>query len=79
MSILRILLMSAGGGVILIAAIGGFGGYAVWGLIGGVLLVLLAAIAKESASKENAEFVAWKAQRDAQQRKEWESKVRSQQ
>lgn len=43
---LRILIMAAGGGVILFAALGAFGGYAVWGVLGGILLLILAAIAK---------------------------------
>jgi hypothetical protein len=43
---LRIGLMAVGGGIILLAALGAFSVYAVWGVLAGVLLLILAAIAK---------------------------------
>lgn len=45
-SVLRIVLMATGAGALLLAALGAFEGYGLWVIIGGVLLILLAAIAK---------------------------------
>jgi DNA-directed RNA polymerase subunit RPC12/RpoP len=45
-SVLRIILMAIGGAIILFAALGAFGDYMIWGVLGGVLLLILAAIAK---------------------------------
>lgn len=76
MNPLRIILMSAGGGVILVAALGGFGSAAIWAVMGGVLLVILAAFAKDGGKpQDDAEFAKWKAQREAAQRKDWEKKI----
>jgi hypothetical protein len=43
---LRIVLMACGAGATFLAILGAFNGYALWVIIGGVLLLLLAAIAK---------------------------------
>jgi len=45
-SVLRIVLMACGAGAVFIAMLGAFNGYSLWVIIGGVLLILLAAIAK---------------------------------
>lgn len=43
---LRIVLMAIGAAIILFAALGAFGEYLIWGVLGGMLLLILAAIAK---------------------------------
>lgn len=48
-------------------------------MLGAVLVIVLAAFAKDAAPKDDREFQAWKAQRDAAQRKEWETKINKQQ
>ena len=68
MSILRIVIMSFGGGMILLSSLGAFDDYGFWTVLAGVLLLLLAAIAKAPAPtrsrNDDAEFRRWKAQRD---------------